>query len=62
MSDLKLSIEDKADMVKRISYLCEQDVLNKEDYVAIMGVCKAACERRVEEIERIIGKPSEIVQ
>lgn len=62
MNDLKLSDEDKEDLVNRISTLCEQNVLNKVDYVAIINVCKVACERRMEEIERVIGKPSDIIQ
>lgn len=62
MSELRLSDGDKEDLVKRISDLCERDVLNKVDYVAILSVCKAACERRMKEIEEIIGKPSDIMQ
>lgn len=62
MSDLNLSDEDKKDLVNRISELCDRNVLNKVDYVAIVGVCKAACERRMEEIEKVIGKPSDVVQ
>lgn len=62
MSELKLSDEDKEDLVKRIRDMCERDVLNKVDYVAILSVCKAACERRMEEIEEVIGKPGGIVQ
>lgn len=62
MNNLKLSDEDKEDLVNRISTLCEQNVLNKVDYVAIINVCKVACERRMEEIERVIGKPSDIIQ
>lgn len=62
MSELKLSGEDKADLIRRVTRLCEDDVLNKVDYVAILNVCKVACERRMEEIESVIGKPSDIVQ
>lgn len=62
MSDLKLSEEDKEALVSRINDMCERDVLNMVDYVAIMEICKGACERRMDEIEAIIGKPSDIVQ
>ena len=62
MNDLKLSAEDKADLINRISMLCDTDVLRKEDYAVILCACKTACERRMKEIEKVIGKQCDIVQ
>ena len=62
MNELKLTDEEKKDLVCGVSELCEQGVLNKADSAEILGICKTACERRAEEIDRMIGKPVGIIQ
>lgn len=62
MSGLNLTDEEKADLIRRISDLCGRNVLNKADYAAILGICQVACKRRIEEIEKVIGKTCDIMQ
>lgn len=54
--------EEREYLLGTVSDLTERGILKKEDYARILAVCKAACERRVEEIDGIIGKPCDIVQ
>ena len=62
MTKVDLSQEEKKDLIGKVTELCERNVLKQIHYAAILGVCKAACEQRMKEIEQVIGKPSDIVQ
>lgn len=55
MEDMKLSDEYKAGLIGRISDLCGRNILNKLDFIKIMEVCKSACQRRIDEIDKKIG-------
>jgi len=62
MSELNLTEEEKADLIGEVTELAKRNVLKKTHYVSILGVCQAACEERIEEIDKEIGKPSDIIQ
>ena len=60
--DLKLSREEKENLVAEVTNLAFDDTLNKEDYVDIIRVCLDACKRRTSEIEKEIGIAYSVIQ
>ena len=58
---MELSEEERADLVRYVTDLAERNVLDKRDYVKILEVCRAACERGVAEIDEVM-KPDGPVQ
>ncbi len=58
---MELSEEERADLVQCVTDLADQNVLDKRDYVKILEVCRAACERVGKEIDEIL-KPDGPVQ
>lgn len=58
---MELSEEEREDLVRYVADLAERNVLDKRDYVNILEVCRAACERVGKEIDEIL-KPGGPVQ
>lgn len=58
---MQMTKEEKEELVKRITNLLLQDVLQREDAIEIMRICKEACDRRISEIEGEI-KPEGPIQ
>lgn len=58
---MQMTKEEKEELVERITNLLLQDVLQREDAIEIMRICKEACDRRISEIEREI-KPEGPIQ
>lgn len=53
--------EEKEQLVNRVADLSIRDVLQREDSIEIMEVCRKACDRRISEIEERI-EPAGTVQ
>ena len=58
---MQMTKEEKEELVERITNLLLQDVLQQEDAIEIMRICKEACDRRIREIEGRI-KPEGPIQ
>ena len=48
---MKMTKEEKERLVNNVADLTMRDVLQREDMVEIMGVCRNACDRRIGELE-----------
>ena len=66
MPDLEMTKEEKERLVAKVTDAVFAGVLNRVDAVAILEICSQACSRESQEIERemekIIGKPSDVIQ
>ena len=56
-----MSQEEKEQLVEKVTDLSLRDVLQREDSIEIMEVCRKACDRRISEIEERV-KPAGTVQ
>ena len=59
---MDLTKEEKEDLISKVMALTTRDILKKPDYLVILKVCREACQRQIAEIDRVIGKPFDIVQ
>ncbi len=66
MVDLEMTKEEKESLVEKVTDAVFTGVLNRMDAVAILDICSQACSRESQkidcEIEKIIGKPSDVIQ
>ena len=66
MTDLEMTKEEKERLVARVTDAVFAGVLNRLDAVAILEICSQACSRESQELDRemekIIGKPSDVIQ
>lgn len=66
MPDPEMTKEEKESLVARVTDTVFAGVLNRMDAVAILEICSQACSRESQEIERemekIIGKPGNVIQ
>ena len=58
---MQMTKEEKEELVERIANLLLQDVLQQEDALEILRICREACDRRIRDIERRI-KPEGPIQ
>jgi len=58
---MNMSQEEKEQLVEKVTDLSLRDVLQREDSIEIMEVCRKACDRRISEIEERV-KPAGTVQ
>ena len=52
---------EKEELIGKVTDLAERDVLQREDMIGIMKICREACDRRIGELEERT-KPAEQVQ
>lgn len=66
MTDLEMTKEEKERLVAKVTDAVFAGVLNRLDAVAILEICSQACSRESQELDRemekIIGKPSDVIQ
>ena len=66
MEDLELTKEEKERFVAKVTDAVFAGVLNRMDAVAILDICSQACTRESQkldlELEKMIGKPSDVIQ
>ena len=51
---------EKEQLVNSVADLTMRNVLQREDMVEIMGVCRAACDRRIGELEDRVAPSGEV--
>ena len=61
MSDLRLSEEEKRELIGKVTELTERGVLDRRDMLVIMKVCSGACKRWMAEIDEAL-RPSGTIQ
>lgn len=59
---LELTREEKERLLERVADVAFENVLNKMDAAAIIGICLDACKREAAEIEKKIGPACDIIQ
>ena len=57
MDGNNMTREEKENLVEKVADMAMRDVLNREDMILILAVCKEACDRRIEEIENGLPTP-----
>ena len=66
MPNLEMTREEKEQLIAKVTDAVFAGVLNRVDAVAILEICSQACSRESEkidlEIEKVIGKPSGVIQ
>ena len=66
MADLEMTREEKEHLVEKVTDAVFAGVINRMDALAILEICSQACSREAEkvehEMEKLIGKPCDIIQ
>ena len=62
MTDTELTEREREDLLSKVAELTERGILKKDDYVEILVILSRACKRRIAEIDKAIGPPSDVVQ
>lgn len=64
--DLEMTREEKERLVAKVTDVVFEGILNRADAVAILEVCSQACGREAQkveqEMEKLIGKPCDVIQ
>ena len=66
MTDLEMTNEEKERLVAKVTDVVFAGVVNRMDALAILEICSQACGREAQkielEMEKIIGKPCDVIQ